>query len=71
VKEKYWSGAVPTMDDFDSPINGEFIDGKTSRGPWAFMSPSSWRTFGLGTLGTGYGQRYRKQPDGRWLKVEG
>jgi hypothetical protein len=64
-------GHIGDEDDFGSPINEEFIDGKTRMGPWANMSPESWKRFGLGRLGLGLGQRYRKQSDGKWLKIEG
>jgi hypothetical protein len=70
-KTVYWVGAVGEFDDFGCRISDEFIDGKTIMGPWANMSPVSWRQNGIGRLGTGYGQRYKKQPDGKWLKVEG
>lgn len=69
--KKYWLGHVGQADDFNSAIGDEIIDGKTRQGPWALMTPSSWRLHGIGKLGTGYGQRYQKQADGRWLKVEG
>lgn len=68
---RYWSGPVPEKDDFGMTIKDEFVDGKTKRGPWGFMTPMAWRTFGVGFLGLGRGQLYRKQKDGRWLKVEG
>lgn len=70
-KQKFWQGGVPQKDDFNRTITDEFIDGVTVMGPWATMNPESYRTFGMGRLGTGYGQRYKKQADGRWLKVEG
>jgi hypothetical protein len=63
-------GDVPAQDNFGNDITLEFIDGRTNLGPWATMTPASWRQYGTG-LGTGYGQRYQKQADGRWLKVEG
>ena len=59
-----------TPDAFDA-IVAEFIDGKSAYGPWGFMTPSSWRRHGVGRLGTGFGQRYERQADGSWLKVEG
>jgi hypothetical protein len=68
---KYWIGDVGSKDDFGQPITNEFIDGKTKMGPWATMSPASWKRYGIGALGTGFGQRYKKQDDGRWLKVQG
>lgn len=32
-------------------------DGKTQFGPWANMCDFHWRAFGVGRLGTGFGQR--------------
>lgn len=73
ANEVYWCGHIGSIDDYSNPISDEFIDGRTRTGPWAIMNPDSWRRFGGtgGRLGTGLGQRYKKQPDGRWLKVEG
>jgi hypothetical protein len=69
---KYWTGDVPAKDDFGMTISDEFIDGRMrGRSQWAMFAPMSWRTMGIGILGLGYGQRYRKQKDGRWVKVEG
>jgi hypothetical protein len=68
---KYWLSPVGAKDDFEQAITDTFIDGKTKRGPWATMSPASWKKNGVGKLGTGYGQKYEKQKDGKWLKIEG
>jgi len=70
-RRKYWAGDVGDKDDYGRLITDEFIDGRTVWGPWAIMSPLSWREEGVRKFGTGCGQRYRKQHDGRWLKVEG
>lgn len=68
----YWLSPVGGFDDFDDPIRDTIIDGATAQGPWALMTPRSWRMHGrFTTLGLGRGQRYVRQPDGRWLKVEG
>jgi len=71
---RYWVGPVGALDDFGVRIEDEFIDGKTMMGPgspWAIMAPGSWRLHGSPRLGTGWGQRYKRQADGRWLKIEG
>ncbi len=68
--KRYWMGPVPTVDDFGYPVEKEFIDGATTRGPGAIMTPARHTIYGRG-LGTGRGQRYQLQADGRWLKVEG
>lgn len=72
AKEKYWCGPVPNDDDFGVPITDEFIDGRTIYGPSAFMSPTSFKTYGVGKLGPGYGQRYQfRASSNKWVKIEG
>lgn len=72
TRKVYWLGTVKE-DDFGRIITNCFIDGKTTfkGNPWAIMTPDSWFEHGYGKLGTGYGQRYVRQADGRFLKVEG
>jgi hypothetical protein len=68
---KYWQGATPKHCDIcKSPIDNVFIDGAIITGAWANMDEKCYNVFGRG-LGTGLGQKYEKQVDGRWLKVEG
>ena len=68
---KYWMTPLKPRDDFVDKYDGEMIDGKTVYGPWANMTPKSWKKHGVGKLGRGFGQRYQKQSDGKWLKIEG
>ena len=70
-EEKYWSGHVGKSDDFGDIIENVIIDGKTKFGPWGLMTLKSWKKYGVDRLGTGFGQKYEKQPDGKWLKIEG
>jgi hypothetical protein len=71
-QKRYWLGTVDEFDSFNRLICDEFIDGRVHGDlVWAIFTPDSWKHFGCKRLGTGYGQRYRKQADGRWLKVEG
>lgn len=74
-REVYWLGPVHDLDDLGNPIHDEFIDGAISReaggnGAWAMMTPEVHRSVGIG-LGVGRGQHYKRQADGRWLKVAG
>ena len=69
-KKQYWLSPVGKTDDFGDKISDEIIDAATSQGPWALMTPSSFKKYGKGKLGYGHGQRYKKQNDGKWLKVE-
>jgi hypothetical protein len=71
MKRVYWSGVIGPNDDFGRPIHDIFYDGKTHYGPWAIMNPSSWLREGVGRTGTGFAQKYQKQNDGQWMKVEG
>jgi hypothetical protein len=68
--ERYWQGPVKSVDDLGHPITTVFIDGATTFGPWAIMNPDTHKQYGRG-LGVGRGQKYEKQSDGYWLKVEG
>jgi hypothetical protein len=71
VTKVYWTGKPPIKCDITNlPINNCFIDGKVLGGRWAIMTPRTHAVYGFG-LGTGLGQKYVRQPDGRWLKIEG
>jgi hypothetical protein len=67
----YWTGDLGHKDDFGRVYGTVMVDGKTKDGPWANMTLESWRIHGIGIFGTGCGQRYEKQTDGKWLKVKG
>jgi len=69
-EDRFWMGNVSDKDDFGKPIKDEFIDGKTNQGPWGIMSPESFRIYGVG-VGQGKGQKYKKQSDGKWKKIQG
>jgi hypothetical protein len=71
AKAVYWLSPLGYRDDFGAQYDNIMIDGKTRIGPWANMTQESWRCHGVGCLGTGYGQKYQKQTDGSWLKIEG
>lgn len=68
---RFWVGDVGEKDDFGVDIVEDFIDGKMIEGPWAIMTPQSWKQHGIGIFGTGCGQMYHKTPDGKWMKVKG
>ena len=71
MTKRYWFGSTPARCDLSGiEITDCFVDGATKMGPWAKMHPKAHDLYGLG-LGQGLGQMYRKQPDGRWLKVGG
>jgi len=63
-----WMGRTPTHDDFGDVIYDRFVDGRTKMGPWAIMSPTSFRYNGVG-LGVGKGQSYMKMDDGKFRKI--
>ena len=43
----------------------------TRSGPWGYFCKSCYDENTFGRLGTGLGQRYVRQPDGKWLKTGG
>lgn len=68
----YWIGPAPAKCDIcGKPIGNTFVDGKTlPQNMWGMLDLACHRMHGVG-LGTGRGQMYRRQENGRWLKVEG
>jgi len=69
----FWVSPVPEKcDTCPNKIDKVFFDAKTTYGPWACMCPTCQVLGpGLNKVGTGYGQKYEKQRDGRWKKTEG
>ena len=66
-----WAGDVPKEDLMGHPLTTVFYDARIGRtGPWAILSHASFLTSEC-KLGLGFGQKYHKQADGRWLKVKG
>jgi hypothetical protein len=71
IQPVQWLGDTPTNCDIGGEtIGNAFVDGATKYGPWGFMCPSCHARYGYG-LGTGRGQLYQLQPDGKWLKTKG
>ena len=65
-----WQSGHPTACDIcEASITNEFIDGKTTFGPWGIMCSSCHAANGIG-LGLGRGQKYRKIIE-HFEKVEG
>lgn len=70
--KQYWLSPVGGFDDFSSPYKGVMYDARTKHGPWACMTEQSWAKHRVDDrLGTGIGQKYVEQADGKWLKVAG
>ena len=69
-KAVYWLSAVNNCEVCNKPLVDEMVDGKTNWGPWALMCVPCHKKHG-GKLGLGIGQKYKKQPGGRWLKIAG
>ena len=67
----YWCGSPPpACDCCGIAIHAEFVDGATKGGAWHALHPACHREIGVG-FGIGKGQRYERQADARWLRVEG
>lgn len=76
AKPKYWMGDDPIKCDLSDAMPGRhgdmtvFVDGRMAGGSWANMCSICHAKYGVG-LGTGRGQQYMKQENGRWLKTAG
>lgn len=75
MEQVYWLSPLGGFDDFDVPYDltpgSVMYDAKTKMGPWANMTEQSFKQYGVGKLGTGFGQKYQLQENGRWLKIAG
>lgn len=65
----YWNGNVKNCDICGGDFKSTMYDASTRHG-WGNLCHYCFTIHGKG-LGTGLGQKYQKQPDNRWLKVEG
>ncbi len=73
---RYLSAEKRTHDDFKDRITGKVGEivydakcaGTTS---WATMTEASFKKYGDGRLGTGFGQKYQRNAEGHLVKVEG
>jgi hypothetical protein len=66
-----WTGEIPSCQLCKKPSTDVFVDGKTSPlGQWAYMCVNCHKDHGLG-FGLGRGQKYQRQNDGSFVKVEG
>jgi hypothetical protein len=65
-------GTVPAVCELSGrAIIDVFIDGRHPiHGSWACWHPDAFAEVG-GQLGLGRGQRYERQPDGRFWRTEG
>lgn len=69
--QKFWAGDPPDKCDLcGDKITFEFSDAKVPRGRWGILCPVCVGKHKV-RFGLGFGQRYKMQKDGRWLKVEG
>ena len=73
--DKYYAGSVSTCNWCSTPFaQGEgqkMYDAKSLMGPWGNFCSACFKDFTQGKLGTGYGQEYTRQADGKWLKTGG
>lgn len=68
---KYWSGSTPDDCNLCGCIFGRvFSDARIPGHGWGLVCHPCAQAHRV-QYGTGLGQQYRRQPDGRWLKVQG
>lgn len=69
-KAVYYTGAPDKCDTCDKPFGNIMYDAAIPGSSWGNMCKSCFKMYGCST-GTGLGQEYTKQADGRWLKTAG
>lgn len=69
-REKEWLGSKK-CDFCNTIINDILIDGKTTDGYWATMCKKCHKIHGIGKFGIGCGQKYEKNSENRFIKIEG
>jgi len=70
-KPVYWLGPKK-CDICKKDITDILYDSKTRMGPWATMCSECYmKVRAYAGLGTGLGQKYQRQDDGRFLKIRG
>lgn len=71
-KEVYWSSPLPATGCqlLNKPFGDVMYDARLADVGWGNWCEEAFTRYG-GRLGLGLGQKYVKQADGRWLKVEG
>ncbi len=67
----YWLGPLGGCDICKKPFNNVMYDVKTNIGPWGNLCESCFQLYTSRRLGTGQGQKFERQTDGRFLCVEG
>ena len=71
AQARYWLGSeISTCEVTGKTITDRFVDGRTPFGPWAIMHPDVFAGWGYKPA-QGVGQLYEKQPNGKWLKIDG
>ena len=68
MRKKIWMGSTK-CDICGEELTKTLIDGRTSNGSWAVMCPKCHKVHGVG-LGTGKGQKYVRDTEGDFVKVE-
>lgn len=74
LKPVYWCGKITVCDICKEDFEGTMFDTPVNylgRRAWGNVCDLCWHLYSSQKLGTGLGQKYVKQPDGRWLKVGG
>lgn len=70
AKPKYWIGTIENCDNCGGALNNLMYDAAVPRAGWGNLCKGCFTVLGC-TLGTGHGQKYEKQADGKWLKTDG
>ena len=65
----YWMGKIEKCQICNHPFGNTMYDANLRHVSWANVCEPCFNKFGQG-LGTGKGQKYERQEDGRWYNNE-
>ncbi len=70
AKQIFWCGPIDKCQLTGDELGDTMYDARLPSGQWGNIGQRAFEENGC-RLGTGLGQKYKRQEDGRWLLVEG
>jgi hypothetical protein len=69
-KPVYWNGKITHCQITNKPLGDVMYDARLPTGQWGNIGQEAFEAYRC-RLGVGFGQKYERQEDDRWLLIEG